>query len=182
MRGARRFELAAWQVRECAKQWREADADVAEAIDFCRFYAAEMRRLRPHVVLTFAPDGAYGHPDHIAISQYTTAAGILGIIASSVEDTQPVFDAIARAVKKADALYLSTDPDREGEAIAFHIAEAACERAAQAVANGASVPASFSGVLGEGSYVVTVISGARLCLPTSNPSPEKPRFASGRIK
>jgi len=41
----RRFELAAWQVYECAKQWREADADVAEAIDFCNFYAQEMQRL-----------------------------------------------------------------------------------------------------------------------------------------
>jgi len=33
-----------------------------------------LRRVRPHVVVTFAPDGAYGHPDHIAISQMTTAA------------------------------------------------------------------------------------------------------------
>jgi RHH-type proline utilization regulon transcriptional repressor/proline dehydrogenase/delta 1-pyrroline-5-carboxylate dehydrogenase len=41
----RRFELAAWQVVECAKPWREADADVAEAVDFCEFYAREMRRL-----------------------------------------------------------------------------------------------------------------------------------------
>jgi LmbE family N-acetylglucosaminyl deacetylase len=36
--------------------------------------AAEIRRLQPHVVVTFGPDGAYGHPDHIAISQFTTAA------------------------------------------------------------------------------------------------------------
>jgi RHH-type proline utilization regulon transcriptional repressor/proline dehydrogenase/delta 1-pyrroline-5-carboxylate dehydrogenase len=41
----RRFELAAWQVYECGKPWREADADVAEAIDFCEYYAREMRRL-----------------------------------------------------------------------------------------------------------------------------------------
>ena len=41
----RRFELAAWQVYECGKPWREADADVAEAIDYCRFYAQEMVRL-----------------------------------------------------------------------------------------------------------------------------------------
>ncbi len=41
----RRFELAAWEVYECAKQWREADADVAEAIDFCEFYARQLRRL-----------------------------------------------------------------------------------------------------------------------------------------
>jgi LmbE family N-acetylglucosaminyl deacetylase len=33
-----------------------------------------LRELRPQVVLTFPPDGAYGHPDHIAISQLTTAA------------------------------------------------------------------------------------------------------------
>ncbi|AMV40597.1 L-glutamate gamma-semialdehyde dehydrogenase [Planctomyces sp. SH-PL62] len=42
---SRRFELAAWEVFECGKPWREADADVAEAIDFCEFYAREMIRL-----------------------------------------------------------------------------------------------------------------------------------------
>lgn len=42
-----RFDLAALIIREAGKSWREADADVAEAIDFCRYYAAEMRRLGP---------------------------------------------------------------------------------------------------------------------------------------
>lgn len=41
----RRFELAAWQVYECGKPWREADADVAESIDYCLYYAREMLRL-----------------------------------------------------------------------------------------------------------------------------------------
>jgi RHH-type proline utilization regulon transcriptional repressor/proline dehydrogenase/delta 1-pyrroline-5-carboxylate dehydrogenase len=41
----RRLELAAWEVFECGKQWREADADVAEAIDYCEYYAREMIRL-----------------------------------------------------------------------------------------------------------------------------------------
>jgi RHH-type proline utilization regulon transcriptional repressor/proline dehydrogenase/delta 1-pyrroline-5-carboxylate dehydrogenase len=36
----RRFELAAWEVYECGKPWREADGDVAEAIDFCEYYSA----------------------------------------------------------------------------------------------------------------------------------------------
>jgi LmbE family N-acetylglucosaminyl deacetylase len=36
--------------------------------------AVHLRRTRPHVVITFGPEGAYGHPDHIAISQLTTAA------------------------------------------------------------------------------------------------------------
>jgi aromatic-L-amino-acid/L-tryptophan decarboxylase len=36
----------------------------------------EIRHARPDVVLTFPPDGAYGHPDHIAISQFASAAVI----------------------------------------------------------------------------------------------------------
>ena len=35
----RRLELAALMVRECAKPWPEADADVCEAIDFLEYYA-----------------------------------------------------------------------------------------------------------------------------------------------
>jgi LmbE family N-acetylglucosaminyl deacetylase len=35
---------------------------------------SHIRRIRPQVVLTFDPNGYYGHPDHIAISQFTTAA------------------------------------------------------------------------------------------------------------
>ncbi len=42
---ARRFELAAWQVLEVGKSWREADADVAEAIDCWRYYADVAERL-----------------------------------------------------------------------------------------------------------------------------------------
>ena len=41
----RRLELAALQVRECAKPWREADADVCEAIDFLEYYAREAMEL-----------------------------------------------------------------------------------------------------------------------------------------
>ncbi|HET8563139.1 MAG TPA: proline dehydrogenase family protein, partial [Candidatus Binatia bacterium] len=41
----RRFELSAWEIFETGKSWREADADVTEAIDFLEFYAREMRRL-----------------------------------------------------------------------------------------------------------------------------------------
>ncbi len=43
----KRFELAALEVREAGKPWGEADADVSEAIDFCRFYATQMRRRVP---------------------------------------------------------------------------------------------------------------------------------------
>jgi LmbE family N-acetylglucosaminyl deacetylase len=46
-------------------------ADPAEAIDRI---AAIIREVRPQVAITFGPDGAYGHPDHIAVSQFATAA------------------------------------------------------------------------------------------------------------
>lgn len=41
----RRKELASIMVYEVGKNWREADADVCEAIDFCRYYALEMAKL-----------------------------------------------------------------------------------------------------------------------------------------
>jgi RHH-type proline utilization regulon transcriptional repressor/proline dehydrogenase/delta 1-pyrroline-5-carboxylate dehydrogenase len=41
----RRFRFDALVVLESGKPWPDADAEVSEAIDFCRFYAAEMRRL-----------------------------------------------------------------------------------------------------------------------------------------
>jgi LmbE family N-acetylglucosaminyl deacetylase len=44
--------------------------------------AQQFRRIRPHVVITFGPDGAYGHPDHIAICQFTTAAVVAAADAS----------------------------------------------------------------------------------------------------
>lgn len=42
---ADKFRLVALQTLEVGKGWHEADGDVAEAIDFCRYYASEMRRL-----------------------------------------------------------------------------------------------------------------------------------------
>jgi LmbE family N-acetylglucosaminyl deacetylase len=44
-----------------------------------------IRSIRPHVAVTFGPDGAYGHPDHIAISQFATAACLSAADASHLE-------------------------------------------------------------------------------------------------
>ena len=41
----KRWELAAYEVFEVSKGWREADADVTEAIDYLEYYAREMLRL-----------------------------------------------------------------------------------------------------------------------------------------
>lgn len=43
--GEKRWELAALEVFEAGKGWREADADVIEGIDYLRYYAGEMLRL-----------------------------------------------------------------------------------------------------------------------------------------
>ncbi|MDJ0954942.1 MAG: aldehyde dehydrogenase family protein, partial [Acidimicrobiia bacterium] len=41
----RKFEISAWMTLEAGKNWPEAEADVAEAIDFCRYYAHQAVRL-----------------------------------------------------------------------------------------------------------------------------------------
>lgn len=45
-----------------------------------------------------------------------------------IEKNEKHVDAIAKALKKADAIYLASDPDREGEAIAWHLYEILKER------------------------------------------------------
>ncbi|MDH4062903.1 MAG: PIG-L family deacetylase [Acidobacteriota bacterium] len=56
--------------------------DRAEPQEIIGRIARQIRQLRPDVVVTFGPDGAYGHPDHIAISQFATAATVAAADAS----------------------------------------------------------------------------------------------------
>ena len=64
----------------------DADLDKADPVEAQTKIVRELRRIRPQVVATFAPDGAYGHPDHIAICQFTTAAVIAAADASFAPD------------------------------------------------------------------------------------------------
>jgi RHH-type proline utilization regulon transcriptional repressor/proline dehydrogenase/delta 1-pyrroline-5-carboxylate dehydrogenase len=58
----RRYELSAVEVFEVAKAWSEADADIREAVDFCRFYAQQMRRLvRPKLTQQVPGEESYHH-------------------------------------------------------------------------------------------------------------------------
>ncbi len=52
----------------------DGDVDKADHAEAIRRIASHIRRIRPQVVVTFPPDGNYGHPDHIAIGQFTSAA------------------------------------------------------------------------------------------------------------
>jgi len=54
--------------------YRDQQLDRAEPGEVIGRIVAQLRRVRPQVVITFDPVGAYGHPDHVAICQFTTAA------------------------------------------------------------------------------------------------------------
>jgi LmbE family N-acetylglucosaminyl deacetylase len=54
-----------------------------------RDIGSQIRRIQPHVIVTFGPDGAYGHPDHIAVSQFTTAAILCAADSEYVLDKRP---------------------------------------------------------------------------------------------
>ena len=48
-----------------------------------------IRRIRPQVLVTFAPDGAYGHPDHIALSQFAQGAVVCAADATFEDGQSP---------------------------------------------------------------------------------------------
>lgn len=54
--------------------YRDGELDQAAPDEVINKIVTHLRRIRPQVVVTFDPNGLYGHPDHIAISQFTTAA------------------------------------------------------------------------------------------------------------
>ena len=69
-----------------------------------------------HVRDLIPKEGAVDPDKHFAMSY------------QSIERNEKHVDAIARALKKSKNLYLATDPDREGEAISWHLRELLRER------------------------------------------------------
>lgn len=69
--------------------YMDGELDKAPAQEVIAQLTAHIRRIRPDVVVTFDPDGVYGHPDHIAISQLATAAIISAADASYADSGQP---------------------------------------------------------------------------------------------
>ena len=60
----------------------DGDVDQADHAEAIERIVTHIRRIQPHVVVTFPPDGIYGHPDHIAIGQFTNAALVCAADAS----------------------------------------------------------------------------------------------------
>jgi len=74
----------------------DAELDQADPQEATGRIAREMRALRPQVVLTFDQYGAYGHPDHIAISQFTSGA----VLRAASQDVLPDSDDAPHQVQK----------------------------------------------------------------------------------
>ena len=75
-------------IRELAVlDYRDQELDRAAPAEAIAKIAECIRRMRPQVVVTFPPDGAYGHPDHIAISQFTTAATVAAAVPHPADAT-----------------------------------------------------------------------------------------------
>lgn len=66
--------------------YRDGELDQADPEEAIAKIVRQIRQVRPQVIATFGPDGAYGHPDHIAICQFTTAA--------TVAAASPEYDAV----------------------------------------------------------------------------------------
>jgi LmbE family N-acetylglucosaminyl deacetylase len=70
-----REAASALDVREVSfLDYFDGDVDRVNVNEAVAKIADHLRRVKPHVVVTFGPEGGYGHPDHIAISQLATAA------------------------------------------------------------------------------------------------------------
>jgi LmbE family N-acetylglucosaminyl deacetylase len=73
--GELRAAASALGVREVSiLDYHDQQLDSANPREAVATIAGHIRRVQPDVVVTFGPDGAYGHPDHVSISQFTTAA------------------------------------------------------------------------------------------------------------
>lgn len=78
----------------------DGDLDQADPQEVISELVFHIRRIRPQVIVTFDPSGYYGHPDHIAIAQFTTAAALAA--------ADPEFDAASpvRAHRISKLYYL----------------------------------------------------------------------------
>jgi LmbE family N-acetylglucosaminyl deacetylase len=92
-------------VREVALlDYVDGELDHADPQEVVGRIVAELRRVRPQVVVTFDPFGAYGHADHVAICQLTTAA----VLAAA----EPGFPDQAEPHRVSKLYYFVTDERR----------------------------------------------------------------------
>jgi LmbE family N-acetylglucosaminyl deacetylase len=62
--------------------YMDGDVDKANYTEAIAKIVTHIRGIKPQIVVTFPPDGNYGHPDHIAVGQFTNAAVVCAADAS----------------------------------------------------------------------------------------------------
>ncbi len=90
---------------------------------------SKAKTLKKYLGSDFEVLASYGHiRDLIPKNGAVDTANNFAMKYDIIERNAKHMDAITRAVKSADSIYLATDPDREGEAISWHIAEILAEK------------------------------------------------------
>src|SRR5579863_2761622 len=85
---------------------------------------AKAKTIKKYLGKGFEVLASYGHVrDLVPKEGAVDPANDFAMKYQLIERNEKHVDAIAKALKKADALYLATDPDREGEAISWHLTE-----------------------------------------------------------
>lgn len=80
----------------------DGDLDQADPDEVIQKLVTHIRRIRPNVVLTFDPNGAYGHPDHIAICQFTTAATVCAANSNYIDEENQPFHNVSKLYYMAE--------------------------------------------------------------------------------
>ncbi len=73
----------------CCLDYIDGDVDQVDAKEIIAKIVTQIRRIQPQVIVTFSPDGGYGHPDHIALAQFTNAAVVCAADTSFVDGQSP---------------------------------------------------------------------------------------------
>ncbi|HEV3038548.1 MAG TPA: L-glutamate gamma-semialdehyde dehydrogenase [Candidatus Angelobacter sp.] len=118
----RRFEFSAWMVYEVGKNWTEADADIAETIDFAEYYAREALRLaqvKPDVQMPGEQDSFMYIPLGVGavIAPWNFPCALLGgmtfasIVCGNSVVMKPSHDSPTVAAKLFEALQEAGLPD-----------------------------------------------------------------------
>jgi len=90
---------------------------------------AKAKTIKKYLGKDFEVLASYGHVrDLVEKEGAVDPAGNFAMKYELIDKNRPRVDAIEKAARKADTLYLATDPDREGEAISWHLAEILRER------------------------------------------------------
>ncbi|MCC7199412.1 MAG: type I DNA topoisomerase [Gammaproteobacteria bacterium] len=90
---------------------------------------AKAKTIKKYLGADFEVLASYGHVrDLVEKEGAVDPANNFAMKYQVIDKSKPKVDAIVRAAKNAGALYLATDPDREGEAISWHLTEILRER------------------------------------------------------